>query len=182
MSGKDSVRVALVSDTHAEICPGILSVVAGCDAVVHAGDICGKHILDALHEHNDRVIAVAGNNDVPERWPENERDAVLALPRVAELALPGGRLVVEHGHEHGWQQPDHARLREAHPGARLIVYGHTHLRVYDKSEKPWIINPGAAGYTRNQGGPSCLVLNASEDEWNIEPHRFDDQGRPQEQH
>ena len=86
-----TTTVALVSDTHGYICPEVLGVVSRCDRVVHAGDVCGKHILDALHQHNECVIAVAGNNDLPERWPEEEREAVIALPRMAELELPVGR-------------------------------------------------------------------------------------------
>lgn len=166
------VRVALVSDTHGYICPEVLSVVGTCDMVVHAGDICGGHILKSLHEHSGNVIAVVGNNDLPALWAEEEQDTVRALPRTAELALPGGILAVEHGHEHGWASPDHEKLRAAHPGARMIVYGHTHQRVFDQRATPWVINPGAAGDTRTNGGPSCLVLHAGNDAWEIEPFRF----------
>ncbi len=172
MAGEGAVTVALVSDTHGYICPEVLAVVARCDRVVHAGDICGRHILEALHEHNDHVVAVAGNNDVPERWAEEERSTVIGLPRIAELHLPGGVLAVEHGHEHGWECPDHAGLRMAHPHARAIVYGHTHHRMVDRSQDPWIVNPGAAGHTRNNGGPSLLVLHASADQWAFEAFRF----------
>ncbi len=166
------VTVALVSDTHGYIFPEVLGVVADCDIVVHAGDIMGKHILDDLHARNEQVIAVAGNNDIPERWPEAERDTVIALPRIAELELPGGVVAVEHGHEHGWASPDHAGLRAAHPHAKMIVYGHTHHRMVDKSQDPWIVNPGAAGKVRNNGGPSCLVLTAGERSWDIETIKF----------
>lgn len=172
MATERPVTVALVSDTHGHISPEVLAVVARCDKVVHAGDICGRHILEALRQHNDHVTAVAGNNDVPERWPEAERDTVIALPRIAELELPGGVLSVEHGHEHGWANPDHAGLRAAHPRAKMIVYGHTHQRMVDKSEDPWIVNPGAAGQVRNYGGPSCLVVHASTEHWELEAFRF----------
>ena len=49
MAIERTVTVALVSDTHGYICPQVLSMVGKCDYVVHAGDICGKHILDDLH-------------------------------------------------------------------------------------------------------------------------------------
>jgi putative phosphoesterase len=167
-----TVTVALVSDTHGFIFPEVLDVVARCDMVIHAGDVCGKHILDALHRHNDRVIAVAGNNDIPERWPEAERETVETLPRTIELALPGGQLSVEHGHEHGWVEPDLKSLRAAPSSAKMVVYGHTHKRLVDKSKAPWVVNPGAAGKIRNGGGPSCLVLHASVEGWEIEAFRF----------
>ena len=34
------------------------------------------------------------------------------------------------------------------------------------------VNPGAAGNTRNNGGPSCLVVHASSEHWEIEAFRF----------
>lgn len=168
------VKVALVSDTHKWICPQVLEVVADCDMVVHAGDIMGKHILDDLHARVDRVIAVAGNNDRPEVWAEDERETVSALPRTARLELPGGVMAVEHGHAHGWADPDLDSLRAAHPDVKMILYGHTHHRMVDKSQDPWVVNPGAAGRTRNYGGPSCLVLHASSEHWEIEPFKFSD--------
>ncbi len=172
MAIERTTTVALVSDTHGYICPGVLSVVEKCDFVVHAGDICGKRVLDALHGRNDRVIAVAGNNDLPALWSEDEQETVEGLPRTAELRLPGGLLAVEHGHEHGWADPDLDSLRAAHPGAKAVVYGHTHKRLVDKSGDPWILNPGAAGKVRNHGGPSCLVIHASTGAWEIEAFRF----------
>lgn len=172
MAIERTTTVALVSDTHGHICPEVLAVAGTCDIVVHAGDICGKHILDALLARTGKLIAVAGNNDLAELWDAAEQETVEALPRVAELELPGGTLVVEHGHEHGWAKPDHRKLRAAHPHARMIVYGHTHVRMVDRSASPWIVNPGAAGTTRTNGGPSCLVVHASSEAWEIEPFRF----------
>ena len=49
--------------------------------------------------------------------------------------------------------PDHTDLRWDHADARLIVYGHTHIRVVDQKEVPWVVNPGASGKVRNHGGP-----------------------------
>jgi putative phosphoesterase len=166
------VMVAVVSDTHGFICPEVLEVVARCDMVVHAGDIMGEHILAALQARASRVVAVAGNNDIPAVWADEEEATVQALPAVAQLELPGGLLAVEHGHQHGWASPDHESLRAAHPNAKMIVYGHTHKRLVDKSKSPWVINPGAAGEIRNNGGPSCLILHASSEDWEIEAFRF----------
>ena len=84
-----------------------------------------------------------------------------------ELTLPGGLLVVEHGHRLGGM-PSHDDFRWDHAEARLVVYGHTHIRVIDKKEEPWVVNPGASGKERTHGGPSCLVLHASETEWRID--------------
>jgi len=89
------------------------------------------------------------------------------------VELPGGILAVEHGHRHGFKAPDHQRLRAAHADARAVVYGHTHKQVVEQGSDPWILNPGAAGRERTNGGPACLILHAGEQAWRIETHRFE---------
>ena len=172
IASSNTVRVAILSDTHGCLCPDVLAVVESCDVAVHAGDIGSGKVLDLLHSRTGKVHAVRGNNDVPGLWAGHELDVVNALPRVEELQLPGGRLAVEHGHIHGLNSPDHGKLRAAHPGARMVVYGHTHKQVIDQAESPWVVNPGAAGRTRTNGGPSCLVLKAGPDSWDIETFKF----------
>lgn len=167
-----SVSVALVSDTHGSLDPRIVRLIHACDVAVHAGDVLGSNVLDAMCPRSRRVIAVAGNNDVPAKWSQFELGVVEKLPHVAQLELPGGVLVVEHGHRHGHHAPRHDLLRRAHPNARAIVYGHSHKLVVDQDDTPWVLNPGAAGRIRTYGGPSCLVLTATQDQWNIEMHRF----------
>ena len=44
----------------------------------------------------------------------------------------------------------------------------------DQEAEPWVVNPGASGKVRTHGGPSCLVLHASEDIWEIEAVLFED--------
>lgn len=169
-------RVAIISDTHGVISQDILNTIRTCDQIIHAGDICGAHVLQQLQSICPQLTAVTGNNDAPALWPDNEADIVSRLPAIAEIELPGGRVAIEHGHKHGMHQPDHASLRASHPQARVIVYGHTHTMLVDDSESPWVINPGAAGATRTRGGPSCLILTASADaQWSIEMIRFEDE-------
>lgn len=165
------VTVGILSDSHGVLHPDIRDRVNGCDFIIHAGDIFTASVLDQLKPGID-LVAVAGNNDIPAVWPEPEWARVNALPNKAELRLPGGKLVVEHGHRLG-NKPDHEQLRWDHADARVIVYGHTHHRVIDDSAEPWVINPGASGEVRAHGGPGCLVLTASETSWNIEEFVFD---------
>lgn len=159
------VSVAIVSDTHAVLDKRIADLIKGCDYAIHAGDICGENVLADMHPKTGKVVAVLGNNDLHIHGD--------SLPKRAEIDLPGGKLTVEHGHEHGAHKPDHDSLRESHADSKVVVYGHTHKMIQDKSSSPWVINPGAAGRTRTRGGPSCLILNASANqEWEIEEFRF----------
>ncbi len=166
------VTVGILSDSHGYLDPRIKDTVNQCDYIIHAGDIFNAHVLEQLQPKKE-LLAVAGNNDYPAVWDESEAEIVKALPNNNRLNLPGGLLVVEHGHRLG-NHPDHDDFRLDHADARLIVYGHTHRRIVDQKELPWVVNPGASGKVRTHGGTSCLVLHESEDEWEIETILFPD--------
>jgi putative phosphoesterase len=171
----EAVRVAILSDTHGEVDPRVLEVVTGCDLAVHGGDIGGGGVLDSIARHlrsgADGLHVVRGNNDIPGKWAGPHRDLLPRLPEHIEIGLPGGRLVVIHGHQTA-ARDRHERLRRRFPDARAIVYGHSHRLVLDQLAEPWVVNPGAAGRSRTFGGPSCLVLTAEGLGWRLESHRF----------
>ncbi len=166
------VTVGILSDSHGFLDPRIAEVVNQCDHIVHAGDIFSALVLEQLKPKKE-LIAVAGNNDYPGFWKTEETEIVKALPQTSQLQVPGGLILVEHGHRLG-NHPDHDKFRSDHVEAKLIVYGHTHHRIIDQEAEPWVVNPGASGKTRTHGGPSCLVLYASEDEWKIDTVLFNE--------
>ena len=166
------IRVAILADTHGQLDPRVDALVRGCDIAVHGGDIGNAGILARLQPISGRVYAVRGNNDVPRKWPEHERALLDDLPQQATVQLPGGSLVIVHGHQTG-AAGRHLRLRGQYPLARAIVYGHSHRLIADCDATPWVLNPGAAGHARTFGGPSCMILRATETEWRVESHRFD---------
>lgn len=165
------VRVALLSDTHGALDARVQEVVATCDLAVHGGDIGCASILAQIQTRLGRVLAVLGNNDVARKWPVEDRSLLLHLPEWLEQPLPGGNLIVIHGHQTSARER-HRLLRRRFPQARAIVYGHSHLLTLDLDAVPWLINPGAAGRSRTHGGPSCMVLIATPDDWQVESHRF----------
>lgn len=147
------MQIALIADTHGTLDARVADAVRGADVLVHAGDV-GDGVEDAMAPLADRVVIVHGNND-PENsgWPVSET-----------LDLPGGELVVIHGHQ--WPaKTRHRKLRERFPEARAIVCGHSHRRVLETDTRPWILNPGAAGRSRAYGGPGWLELIATRDDW-----------------
>lgn len=165
------MRVAVIADTHGFLDPRIAEEVARCDLAVHAGDVGGADVLLAL-KPREQVIAVRGNNDVALKWASHEVHVLDTLPTEATVDLPGGRLVVVHGDDALPASQRHAELRRRYPEARAIAYGHSHQLSVDDEALPWILNPGAAGRTRTYGGPSCLILECSEDGWTVEPLRL----------
>jgi hypothetical protein len=166
------IRVAILADTHGQLDRRIETLVRDCDIAVHGGDIGSAGVLARLQPRSGRVYAVRGNNDIPRKWPDGEQMLLEKLPQRAEVDLPGGSLVIVHGHRTG-AAGRHARLRQQHPQARAIVYGHSHRLVSDCDSLPWVLNPGAAGHARTYGGPSCLILVATETDWHVETHRFE---------
>lgn len=161
--------VAVISDTHSHLDPRIAEIILKCDIAVHAGDICGVDILESMKPKSGKVIAVTGNNDPYCHLTDTP------LPEILSFEVAGSTITVEHGHEHGANKPSHESLRKSHPDSKVIIYGHTHKKVIDQSDTPWVINPGAAGNTRTHGGPSCLVIECSEkEEWKINKYRFTD--------
>jgi hypothetical protein len=171
-TAETQVRVALLSDTHDALDRRVAALVETCDVAIHAGDIGSPEILAQMLPRSGRVFAVRGNNDTIEQWPKGTAACLRILPDYLELELPGGVLVVEHGHRVRPALLRHAALRQRHPQARAIVYGHTHRLVVDDTVEPWVLNPGAAGRTRTQGSPSCLVLIASPTTWHVDIHAF----------
>lgn len=169
------LKIGIVSDTHEELSERIKAIITECDIAIHAGDIGSGSVLNALEPKSGHVIAVAGNNDKPYLWDFKDWDLVKHLPHVRELVVPGGMIAIEHGHEHDMCKPGHNDLRNAHPDARLVVYGHTHIQVIDEENSALhVLNPGAAGYTRNKGGPSCIVLSIDDNDWAYEVFKFVD--------
>lgn len=177
-SDTTELKIGIVSDTHGEIDARVVALLADCAIKIHAGDIMGKQVLDSLQQGGGEVIAVRGNNDFPGAWDSQDREVVSKLPDEVRIKLPGGDVVVTHGHQHGGNKILHSHLRETFNDVRLIIYGHSHHLAHDQDATPWVVNPGAAGRTRTHGGPSCLILTVSHKQWHIEPVRFHDAEQP----
>ena len=161
------LRLVILSDTHGYLDENIAALIRSADIAIHAGDVMDVSVLDQMHPALT-TIAVAGNNDEQGLWSSRENCFKKKLPASVLVKLPGGTIAVEHGHRFGFSQPNHKNLIAAYPEARAIVYGHTHKQLIDQSSTPWVLNPGAAGVVRNQGGPRCLVLNTNHKEWIVE--------------
>ncbi len=123
--------------------------------ILHAGDVGGDRILRALRDIAP-VHAVSGNVDDP---------ADPNLQRHVDLVLGGRSVHVSHGHELGSPTPD--RLLQAYP-ADIIVYGHTHKALVQRSGDRLVVNPGAAGPRRFHLLPSVARLRISEGKPDVE--------------
>ena len=139
--------VGVIADTHGLLRPSIATAFAGVHAILHAGDVGGGAVLDALSAIA-RVEAVYGNVDDP-------HDPSLARER--RVAFGGIRIHVSHGHELGRPTAELALARYA--DADVVVFGHTHRAVVLRAADGRLaVNPGAAGPRRFDLQPSVARL------------------------
>ena len=143
--GGTSYTIGLISDTHGLLRPDVFTALAGVDLILHAGDVGGDDILDALGTIAP-VHAVFGNTDPPGHPRLTDR---------IERAAGGVTIHVSHGHEVG--SPTPAKLLAVY-GADVIVYGHTHKQLIERHGSRLVVNPGAAGARRFKLMPSVARL------------------------
>ena len=130
---------------------------------MHCGDIGDATVISRLSACAPLSV-VRGNNDLENIWCADEREILVSIPWELELDLPGGRLGVCHGHQEPSVPKRHAYLRNTFSDCRGVAYGHSHELVIDEDDADClVVNPGAAGRARTNGGPSCLILDAKPD-------------------
>jgi hypothetical protein len=124
------LRVGLISDTHGVLHPRVPELFANVDAIVHAGDVGGAHVLKALRALAP-VTYVDGNNDDATgedvlRFTIGGLRILLThiLPRVSK---PAPRVV--------------ASLRDQ--AADLVVFGHSHLPHNERANGVVWFNPAS---------------------------------------
>jgi uncharacterized protein len=138
--------VGLISDTHGLLRPQVPSVFAGVGLILHAGDVGGRGVLQALRQIAP-VQAVYGNVDDP-------HDPDLTAER--SLTIGGVTIHVSHGHETG--RPTPALLLATYTAA-VVVFGHTHRAIVERGAGNRVaVNPGAAGPRRFDLQPSVARL------------------------
>jgi putative phosphoesterase len=124
--------IGVISDTHGLLRPEAIEALKGSELIVHAGDIGGPDVIEALRAIAP-VIAVRGNNDRGE-WAEEfpvydvvEVNAVFAyvLHDLKELDI----------------SPEAA-------GFRVVVSGHSHKPLAEERRGVLYLNPGSAGPRR----------------------------------
>jgi uncharacterized protein len=139
--------VGLIADTHGLMRPAIATAFAGVQMILHAGDVGGDAVLEALQKIA-RVEAVYGNVDDPHHP---------SLARERRSAVGGLTIHVSHGHELGRPTAELALSR--YPDADIVVFGHTHRAVVMRARDGRLaVNPGAAGPRRFDLQPSVARL------------------------
>ena len=169
---KSDITVGVLSDTHNQLNDIVISSFNKCDVIIHAGDIGDADVLNHLNTQAKHVFSVRGNNDIEEKWPAHDLPALADIPDNLELSFDDEVIAVTHGHQFHKVETRHDKLRGQFPHATIIVYGHSHRMVCDQQQSPWVINPGAGGYTRTFGGASCMILKYENKQWDVRQFRI----------
>ena len=123
------MKLGILSDTHGLLRQEVLDRLAGCDAILHGGDINNQGILDTLASVAP-VYAVRGNND--KEW-------AASLPDTLDLELGSARLFMTHKKK---DLPDGLDRYD------LAVVGHTHRYELQRVGGTLLLNPGSCGPRR----------------------------------
>ena len=126
------MRIGVIADTHGLVRPDALAALAGAELIVHAGDVGGPEVLDALGAIAP-VRAVRGNND---------RGAWAArLPGSDVVEVGARRLYVIH-------DVKELALDPAAAGFAAVIAGHSHRPRNEVVGGVLYFNPGSAGPRR----------------------------------
>lgn len=145
------MKILVLSDTHGHLerAEQVLRRIGGqMDMVFHLGD----HDLDAMELQREfpklPFHFVRGNNDFSMQTPDKK------------LVRAGGRvLLLTHGHKQRihWS-PDPIAYWAEEQGADIVLFGHTHLPLWDDSGRTALFNPGSLSLPRGGGMPTFGIL------------------------
>jgi putative phosphoesterase len=157
------VSVAIIADTHmpkgGRRLPGrCLELLAEAEAIVHAGDISSLAVLREIEAIGPPVHAVHGNVDAA--------DVRALLPETRRLELLGRPVAVIH--DSGPKQGRLRRLESRFPETELVIFGHSHLPLHERSGSLQIFNPGSPTERRRAPQRSMGLLDLEHGELRLE--------------
>ena len=123
--------VGVISDTHGLLRPQAVAALAGCNCILHAGDIGQQEVLAGLRAIAP-VVAVRGNVDFG--WAK-------ALPETTLVDIAGRRILLLHNLAEIEIDPRAA-------GLDVVIAGHSHRPEIETRDGVLYVNPGSAGPRR----------------------------------
>ena len=123
------MKVGIISDTHGMLRPSVKEHLAGCEMILHMGDIDSQYILDELWKIAPLHV-VHGNCDGG--W-------AYQIPWKKEVELAGKKIFMTHMPSY---IPTDISMYD------LVLYGHTHRYAERRAGDTVILNPGSCGPKR----------------------------------
>ena len=122
-------RIAVLSDTHGLLRPEVVEAIAGCDAIIHGGDINKPEIIERLKEIAP-VYVVRGNND--KEWAEH-------IPATLTFQIEDCRFFLVHNKK---------EVPKTLTGIDAVIFGHSHRYFEENIDGRLWLNPGSCGKRR----------------------------------
>ncbi len=142
------MRIGILSDTHGLLRPEVIPALAGCEHILHAGDVGEASILIALRQIAP-VTAIRGNVD--------RSGLCAALPATEMISLAGRWFYLLHN-------LDELDIDPAAAGVAAVIYGHTHQAKSHWKNGVLYLNPGSVGPRRFHLPVTLSLLECSAEE------------------
>ena len=130
------MTILVFSDTHGHTGPMLETIGRTTpDLILHLGD----------HDRDAKDVA-AKFPQIPLRVVRGNCDMGQKNPVMETFVFAEQRIIMTHGHRHNvkWGYEDiWAMGRTA--GARILLFGHTHIPYYEQVGSMHVLNPGSAG-------------------------------------
>jgi uncharacterized protein len=131
--------LGLISDTHMTgnrrtLPAACIERLAGCELILHAGDVMTEAALAEIEAIGPPVEAVLGNVDSFELRRTLPPERVIVLPGDVKVGMV---------HDAGPASGRLARLRLRFPDSDAVVFGHSHLPLHERDGDFQIFNPGS---------------------------------------
>jgi len=136
-------RIGVIADTHGLLRPEALKALREVELIIHAGDVGGPEILEALQALAP-VYAVRGNTD--------RGDFGRSLPQTQVVPVGEVQLYVLH-------ELFCLDLDPAAAGLAAVIFGHSHRPHMERKDGVLYLNPGSAGPRRFTLPVTLALLN-----------------------
>ena len=149
--------LAIIADTHLprgkrQLPESCVRRLKRADLIVHAGDFSAPAVLDELRSYGE-VVAVHGNVD--------HREVRAALAETTQFTADGATIAVIH--DAGPRTGRLNRLRRRFPDADVVIFGHSHIPLHERSPDGFqIFNPGSPTERRRSPHHTMGLARASD--------------------
>lgn len=145
------MKILIVSDSHGmdNNLKYVINKVRPIDMLIHLGDFSGNYDYIAQLPESP-IEAVCGNNDF---FCDVEDEKL--------IYIAGYKVFMSHGHRYGVSHNlDRVKSIGMQYNADIIMFGHTHKPLIDKTGDIWIINPGSISLPRQANRlPTYIIMD-----------------------
>lgn len=152
------MRIAVFSDTHGAVGAARLALqkLGPVDWVLHAGD---------YYEDARKIASIPGTGPLKVKAVLGNCDYKVKGPREEVFGLSGVRILLTHGHTYDVKRGlDRLFYRAKEMGARVVIFGHSHVPTMFTEDDILFLNPGSLALPRGDSQPSYGLLTVKQGE------------------